>query len=103
MRQASIAKMLETYNAEHHLAVRGETRPLNQQVFRIQCLRTFLLSGTPMNRLSTFRPLLEEHGQALTSNLLDYVTMLRNQEFDQIKAEIGSHEIMVIFDGTSVG
>jgi hypothetical protein len=73
-------------------------------VFRMRVVQTFLVSGTPINRLKFFRPLIERSGVSLSheSNLMStYVPMIEANEFQLVKSEIHDQYVCIAFDGTS--
>lgn len=74
-------------------------------LFRYKVARTFLISGTPMNRLKYFRPLLEQlvGDKSLTdvSHMKTYIPHIEKTEMEFLKSEIGGHFLGIAFDGTS--
>ena len=57
-REAGIASALRSHNATVHLT--GESRPEQQQVFRVKVMTCFLRAAVPVNKVDIFRDLLEE-------------------------------------------
>lgn len=74
-------------------------------LFRYKVLRTFLISGTPLNRLKYFRPLFEQlvGDKTLTdvSHMTAYIPHIEKHEFDLLKHEIDGVFLGISFDGTS--
>ena len=81
----------------------GETLPIEQRVYRVKVVRTFLRAAVPLNKLATFRELLEEGGFRLTDrrHMSDLVPFILSQEVDQLKTEMNGCPVSVIFDGTT--
>lgn len=100
-KQKDIAESLRIYDNEHHLV--GETLPMEQRVYRLKVLKTFLRAAVPLAKLDMFRDLLEENAYRLTdrSHLTDLIPFLMSQEQADVKAEIGDRPVSVIFDGTT--
>ena len=59
-REQDLAKSLNAYDEEVHPV--GESLPTDQRVFRIKVVTTFLKAGVPLNKIDTFRDILEESG-----------------------------------------
>lgn len=72
-------------------------------VFRVRVLQAFLASGTPLNRLRFFRPVLERDGLKLTdaSHMAQYIPLVEEREYKLLKMELHSHFLGIAFDGTS--
>ena len=81
----------------------GETLPLEQRVYRVTVVKTFLRAAVPLNKLTAFRDLLEENAFRLTDrrHMFDLVPFILTQEIAQIKAEMGGCPVSVVFDGTT--
>lgn len=65
---------------------------------------TFLISGTPLNRLSIFRPLLERADMSLTDSsemAAKYIPHIEAREFIKLNGEIKDSFVGIAFDGTS--
>lgn len=78
--------------------------PTELHVFRYKVVQAFLVSGTPLNRLRFFRPLLESLGDAnLTdeSHMKSYIPRIMQRENELLKQEIKGPFISLSFDGTS--
>ena len=74
---------------------RGETLPEEQQIF--------LRAAVPLSKVGLFRSLLEETAFRHTDrrHLMDYVSLILQQEQGTIRQEILGKYVSVIFDGTS--
>eukprot|EP00965_Chrysotila_dentata_P194732 6176553-Pleurochrysis_carterae.AAC.2 len=79
--------------------------PTETHVYRIQVVQAFLISGTPLERISFFRNLLERAGKPLTdaSHLRTYIKQIEIFEFDEIKQELLQQFVSFGFDGTTRG
>ena len=82
---------------------KGETLPPSQQVFRVKVMKTFLRAGVPLNKISSFRNLLEENGYRLCDRryMYDLLPFIVNEEVSRIKDEIQGKSLGIIFDGTT--
>ena len=89
-REQDIANALRVHNAEETL--KGETLPQQQHVYRVKVVTAFLHAAIPMNKLESFRDLLEEGGYRLT----DHVPFILKQEQLQLHTEISSKFVSVI-------
>jgi hypothetical protein len=100
-RERDIAKCLKAYDEINHPA--GETLPMEQRVYRLKVLKTFLRAAVPLTKLDAFRDLLEENMFRLTDrrHMCDMVPHIVTQEKADIKAEIQGKPVSVIFDGTT--
>ena len=99
--EKDIAEAFAAYNEKEHLA--GETLSKDTQVYRIKVVSTFLKAGVPLNKLDTFRELLEENGPRLAGgrSLSDLIPFIREREVAQIHREIAGKKVSAIFDGTT--
>lgn len=74
-------------------------------LFRYMVVKTFLISGTPLNRLKWFRPLMEQLAgdKNLTdcSHMATYIPHVEKHEVEILKNEIGGKFLGISFDGTS--
>lgn len=72
-------------------------------VFRMRTVEAFLASGTPMNRLNFFRPVIERAGYSITdvSHMRSYIPKVEAFEFAELKREVHNEFLSVSFDGTS--
>ena len=100
-RERDIAEVFEAYNEEAHLA--GGMIPIDQQVYRIKVVTSFLRAGMPLNKMDSFRELLEENVTRLAGrrSLSDLIPFIHREEVGRIKQEIAGQNDSVIFDGTS--
>lgn len=99
--QGNIATSLKEYNESHHFV--GETLPVDHQVYRVKVVETFIASGVPLNKLDSFKPLLEENAMRLTDvqHMSDLIPFIHGQEMERIRADIASRPVSVTFDGTT--
>ena len=51
--------------------MRGETLPVEQQVYHVKVVRMFLRTAVSLNKIQLFRGLLEENAYRLTETLPD--------------------------------
>lgn len=75
---------------------------LHLQRFRI--VQTFMLSGTPLQRMRHFRPLFEWLGASLTDHshmAATYIPKIEEREFSLLRQELANGYIGLSFDGTS--
>ncbi len=100
-REKDIASSLKAFDTEHHPV--GETLPMEQRIFRLKVLKTFLKAAIPLTKLDVFRDLLEESAVRLTDrrHMSDLIPFLHSQEEEQIKSEISNKPLSIIFDGTT--
>ena len=79
-RERDIADSLTKYNKQIH--PRGETLPQQQQVYRVKVVSAFLKAGVPLNKIESFRDLLEENALHLTDhrNMYDYIPFIQREE-----------------------
>lgn len=75
-RQGDIVDVLRKYDEEVH--PRGETLPEKQQVYCVREVTAFLKAGVPLNKVESFRDLLEENAFCLTDrcNMHDHVPFI---------------------------
>ena len=101
LKEISISKSLEKYN--NQVPPKGETLPPSQQVFCVRVMQTFLRAGVPLNKIGSFRNLLEESGHRLCDRryMYDLVPFIVNEEVSRIKDEIQGKSLGIIFDGTT--
>lgn len=72
--------------------------------FRFKVVQTFLVSGTPLNRVKHFRNMLQTIGEAtLTdpSHLAQYIPLIEKLEINKLKGELAGEYVGIAFDGTS--
>lgn len=76
---------------------------MEQRVYRLKVLKTFLCAAVPLSKLETFRDLLEENMFRLTDrrHMSDLVPFVVAQEQADMKAEITGKPVSVVFDGTT--
>ena len=100
-REQDIADSLARHNSEVHL--RGETLPMQQQVYRVKVVTAVLRAGIPLSKLDSFRDILEENAYRLTDcrHMFDHVPFILKEEEARLKNEVNGKHISVIFDGTS--
>ena len=75
-----------------------------QRLARIKVVSVFLKAGTPLAKITHFRPLLEEGSARVTdeSHLRPNIPFIQEMEAARVKAELAHHPPMsVIFDGST--
>ena len=97
-RERDIAKVND--EANHPV---GETLPMEQRVYRVKVLKSFLGAAVPLTKLDSFRELLEENRYRLSDrrHVSDLVPLVVSQEQADIKNELSGQPVSVIFDGTT--
>ena len=100
-RERTIAEMLKKYDQQVHPA--GEKLPESVRVYRIRVLSCFLKAGVPLNKVDSFRDILEEGAYRLTNSkhLSEMIPFIRQQEQERLRDEIAGKSISVVFDGTT--
>ena len=102
-RELDIAEALKTHDAETHR--KGETLPIEHNVYRVKVVMAFMKSGIPLWKLecSDLRNLLDQNGYRLTDprHLLDLVPFILREERACIQSEVQGKYLSVVFDGTS--
>lgn len=100
-REHDIAFALEMHNDTAHLE--GKTLPIEQQVYRVSVITAFLKAGIPMIKPSCFRSLMEMNGLRLTdrSHMAKLIPFVLENEKTQLKLELGTKVISVVFDGST--
>ena len=78
-RERSIATSLKAYDKAAHPV--GETLPMEQRVYRLKVLKTFLKAAVPLSKLDEFRDILEEGGVRLTdqSHIAEMIPFLKHK------------------------
>ena len=76
---------------------------MEQRVYRLKVLKTFLHAAVLLSKLDALRDLLEENMFRLTDrrHMSDLVPFIHTQEQADIKAEISGKPVSVVFDGTT--
>ena len=99
--ECDIAEALAASDKESHPV--GETLPQDQRVYRVKVVMAFLRAGVPLNKIESFRELLEENAFRLSDrrHMSDIIPFISSQEQVRIKKEIGGKDLSVIFDGTT--
>lgn len=89
---------LTLFRCSFQATVRTETH-----VLRYRTVEAFLASGTPLERLPFFRPLIERGEASLTdeSHMSTYIPKIEQREMTLLKLEIDEQFISIAFDGTS--
>ena len=95
-REQDIAEKLQEYNSQEHTS--GESLPINQQVYRIKVVSTFLRAGVPLAKIELFLPILEDTGYRLSGRrgMSDLIPFIHQQEQSKIKEEIEGMKVGVI-------
>ena len=101
IQEHDIAKQLSNYNQQIHLI--AETLPQATQVYRVKVVTAFLRAAVPLSKMEHFRELFEEGRYCLTDrqHMFDLISFIQKQEVKNIRKEISSKKISVIFDGTT--
>lgn len=96
-----IIEAIQQYDADNH--PKGETLSMEERVYRVKCVRTFLRAGVPLSKIDIFRELLEENAFRLGSRkvMADIIPIIVRDEHEKIKKEVIGQKLTVIFDGTS--
>ena len=92
-----ISESFKAFNDQEHLA--GENLSSDRQVYRISVITTFLKAGVTLNKLDTFRELLEQNGTRLAGrrSLSDLISFVHHQAVQKISKEIEGKKVSVIF------
>ena len=100
LQERDIAIALATYSKEVHN--KGESLPLDMQVYRVKVVSAFLRAGVPLSKVDLFRDILEENAFRLCDrrHMSDLIPFLLSQEQARIKEIEGQH-LAIIFDGTT--
>ena len=99
-RERDIAKHLEEHDVLTHPV--GETLPMEQRVYRLKVVKTFLRAAVPLSKVDAFRDLLEESFRLTDRrHMCDLIPFIITQEKADIKAEIVGRPVSVVFDGTT--
>ena len=101
-REQDIVKALGAYDKEAHPV--GESLPVDQCVFRVKVVSTFLKAGVPLNKIDVFRDILEGgggHRLAGRRPMSDLIPFILSEEKCRLRGEITGGDVAVIFDGTS--
>ena len=79
---------LKKFDSEHHPV--GETLPDSTCVYRVKVVTAMLKAGIPLNKIDSFRDLLEDHGFSLTSstNLRQLLPFILQEEMTQLKKQL---------------
>ena len=83
-----------------------ESNRVQKILRRVEVLRTFLFTGTPIDRISDFESILSHPDQAPMcgpSYLLEHLPILYDQEIDKIKMKLSTEacqSLAIVFDGT---
>ena len=84
--------------------VAGSSLPANMRLFRFEAVESFLRAGIPLAKLDVLRPLLERHGERLTSrsHMSEFIPAVLEKEKNILMEELKDvKETSVIFDGTA--
>lgn len=95
--ESDIVDALQKYSKEVH--PKGETLSNNMRVYRVRIVRAFLKAGIPLQKIDSFREILEESAFSLTgSQHMRDLPFIRSEEQRQTQE---GKEVSVIFDGTT--
>ena len=99
--EAYLTSSLKTY--DQHVHPKGESLPVEQRVYRVKVIKTFMRAGVPISKLEYFRDLPKENALRLTerSHMLDLVPFVLGEEKSLIKEEIKNKDMSIIYDGTT--
>ena len=100
-RECDIVQALKQFDREFH--PEGETLPDSVRVYRVKVVTAMLKAGVPLNKIDSFRDLLEEHAFALTNstNLRQLLPFILHEEISRLRKEITDRHVSIIFDGTT--
>ena len=75
-----IAEAIQQHNNEVH--PKGETRPIEQQVYHVKIVQCFLRAAVPINKIPHFRSLFEQSGYRLTDrhHMSDLIPLVFKEE-----------------------
>ena len=81
----------------------GETLPMQQRVYRLKVVKTFLRAAVPLSNVDAFSDLLEEIRFRLTDcrHMCDLIPFIITQEKADIKTKVVGKPVSVVFDGTT--
>ena len=81
-KERDIATSLKTYRYDDTTHPAGETLPMEQRVFRLKVVKTFLKAAVPLSKLDAFRDILEEGGTGPTdrSHMAELIPFVLRQE-----------------------
>ena len=100
-RERDIASYLTQYHKEEHPA--GTSVSMEEHVYRVRVVESFLGAGVPLAKVDGLRSLLEENGLRLThsAHLGQYIPPLLQQEKEKLRSELDGAFVSAIFDGTT--
>ena len=100
-KELEIAEALKTQDSA--ICPKGESLPDNQRIYRVKVVRTFLSAGVTLNKIPSFRELLEENGFRLMDRwrMSDLVPFILSQEKENLKRDLAGKCLSIIFDGTT--
>lgn len=100
-REIHIVEALQKYSTQIH--PKGETLPDCTRIYRVKVVEAFLKAGIPLQKLDSFRSLLEESAFNLSGSqhMRDLIPFILSEEHKQIQEELRGKNISVIFDGTT--
>ena len=86
---------MKAYNSEVH--PKRETLLVEEHVYRVNCVRTFLKAGVPLNKIDIFRELFEEIAYWLGSQkvMCDLIPLILRDKHEKTK-EISGQPLSVI-------
>ena len=100
-RERDIARLLKANDKISHTV--GETLPMEQRVYRVKVLKSFLRAAIPLSKFDSFRDLLEENMYRLSDrrHMSYLVPLIISEEQEEIKHEMAGNSVSVMFDGTT--
>lgn len=92
---------LQRYSKQVH--PKEETLSDNTHVYRVKVVWVFLRGGIPIQKINSFRELLEESAFNLSSSqhMRELISFIRSEGQRQTQEEIKGREVSVIVDGTT--
>ena len=87
-----------------HSSLKGSKLDPDKHRFRYQVVKSFLISGTPLNRVQFFKPVLERFGISVGDDsdlAAQYIPIVEAEEVKRLKGEITGQFLGISFDGTS--
>ena len=97
-RELTIMEAMKKFDSEHHPV--SETLPDSTRVYRVKVVTVMLKAGISLNKIDSFRDLLEDHGYSLT-NLRQLLPFILQEEMTRLKMEIDGEPVSIVFDGTT--
>ena len=103
-KQQRITESFKFFTQQSEKKPSGSTLDDATLVFRIDCVRTFLATGTPLSRVDGFRPFLERYANRSLvgrQHMADFIPFINHEAKKKVYDLVAGQDIFVIFDGTS--